>query len=258
MRGELGRDPALRRLLTKEDAASIEQMNAIAAERGVAFYSVSLRFYGPEPVIRAQWEYAKQRMSSIDGIQFEDGATYDFPLSDEQLPQVHSERELGIPSLSIFSIGTRSNFGPGNSGHVGFSPAIPMTGEAIIESQRVIETVLQDYADELGTSVGSHVFPQTYHARTFVILILFGVVRDPAINRRTREVFRNLIKIAAEHGWGEYRTHTAFMDDCVAAYSFNDHALLKFQQTLKDAADPNGILSAGRYGIWPKHLRDNA
>jgi hypothetical protein len=26
-------------------------------------------------------------------------------------------------------------------------------------------------------------------------------------------------------------------------------------ETLKDALDPNGILSAGRYGIWPKHLR---
>jgi len=25
--------------------------------------------------------------------------------------------------------------------------------------------------------------------------------------------------------------------------------------TCKDAVDPNGILSAGRYGVWPKHLR---
>jgi hypothetical protein len=25
---------------------------------------------------------------------------------------------------------------------------------------------------------------------------------------------------------------------------------------VKDAVDPNGILSAGRYGIWPKHLRE--
>ncbi len=39
------------------------------------------------------------------------------------------------------------------------------------------------------------------------------------------------------------------------AYSFNNHALLRFHETLKDAVDPNGILSAGRYGIWPKHLR---
>ena len=24
---------------------------------------------------------------------------------------------------------------------------------------------------------------------------------------------------------------------------------------IKDAVDPNGILSPGRYGVWPKHLR---
>jgi 4-cresol dehydrogenase (hydroxylating) len=39
-------------------------------------------------------------------------------------------------------------------------------------------------------------------------------------------------------------------------YSFNNHALLRFHETLKDAIDPNGILSAGRYGIWPKHVRE--
>jgi 4-cresol dehydrogenase (hydroxylating) len=31
--------------------------------------------------------------------------------------------------------------------------------------------------------------------------------------------------------------------------------LRKLHETIKDAVDPNGILSAGRYGIWPKHLR---
>jgi 4-cresol dehydrogenase (hydroxylating) len=88
-----------------------------------------------------------------------------------------------------------------------------------------------------------------------VILIMFYVMHDVAINQRTREVFKRLVKVAAEHGWGEYRTHTAFMDDCAAAYSFNDHSLRKLHETIKDAVDPNGILSAGRYGIWPKHLR---
>jgi hypothetical protein len=34
-----------------------------------------------------------------------------------------------------------------------------------------------------------------------------------------------------------------------------DHSLRKLHETIKDAVDPNGILSAGRYGIWPKHLR---
>lgn len=26
---------------------------------------------------------------------------------------------------------------------------------------------------------------------------------------------------------------------------------------VKDAVDPNGIFSPGRYGIWPKHLQGN-
>jgi (+)-pinoresinol hydroxylase len=69
-------------------------------------------------------------------------------------------------------------------------------------------------------------------------------------------VIKRLVQIAGEHGWGEYRTPPAFYDAIMSEYSFNNHALLRFHETIKDAVDPNGILSAGRYGIWPKHLRD--
>ena len=31
--------------------------------------------------------------------------------------------------------------------------------------------------------------------------------------------------------------------------------LQRLRETLKDAVDPNGILSAGPYGVWPRHLR---
>ncbi len=84
----------------------------------------------------------------------------------------------------------------------------------------------------------------------------FPVVHDVAVNKKNRETFKKLVKIAGDHGWGEYRTAPAYYDDVMEAYSFNDHALRRFHETVKDAVDPNGILSAGRYGIWPKHLRD--
>ena len=29
----------------------------------------------------------------------------------------------------------------------------------------------------------------------------------------------------------------------------------RFNETLKDAIDPNGILAPGKSGIWPKRLR---
>jgi len=67
-----------------------------------------------------------------------------------------------------------------------------------------------------------------------------------------------MIRLAAEHGWGEYRTGPAFMDDVMDMYSYNNHALRRLQERIKDALDPNGILSPGRCGIWPKHLRDKA
>ena len=34
-------------------------------------------------------------------------------------------------------------------------------------------------------------------------------------------------------------------------------ALMKMHQTIKDALDPNGILSPGKSGIWPKRLRED-
>jgi 4-cresol dehydrogenase (hydroxylating) len=99
------------------------------------------------------------------------------------------------------------------------------------------------------------VVPFTYWQRSFVFLFLFPVTHDIEANKRNREAFRKLVKVSAEHGWGEYRTPVIYQDDVQDVYSFNNHALRRFHETIKDAVDPNGILSPGRYGIWPKHLR---
>jgi 4-cresol dehydrogenase (hydroxylating) len=45
------------------------------------------------------------------------------------------------------------------------------------------------------------------------------------------------------------------MSDIMDAYSFNNHALLRLHETMKDALDPNGILAPGKNGIWPKGMR---
>jgi 4-cresol dehydrogenase (hydroxylating) len=245
-------NPELRAALASDDPADIAKLNAFARENEVPFYTNIFKFYGPEEVVRAQWEYTKRRLGTIPGARLRDGAFYRFPISDEEKNRARDPQDLGYPTLATFSIGARSNFAPATRGHLGFSPVIPMTGEAVIESQRVFQRVLQEFE----TDVALLVFPQSYHPRTLVILCMFYVMPEQEHNQAVRDTFRRLVEVAAEHGWGEYRTHTAFMDDCAAAYAFNDHALLRLQETIKDAVDPNGILSAGRYGIWPKHLRN--
>lgn len=240
-----GPDPELAALRA---SGSTKDLEDYAARKKIGYWSVSLPFYGPADVVAAQWEYAKRKFSVIPGVRFEDRASYRFPLDADQLAKIVNPVPFGVPSLQTFSIG-----GPRSQGHMWFSPIIPMTGEAVLEAQKVFDQVAKDLGLN-GGSVGG--FPVwNFFARAFVIIYFFPIEHDVEKNRKNREVFKRLIKTAAEHGWGEYRTHTAFMGDIMDAYSFNNHSLLRLHETMKDALDPNGILSPGKNGIWPKGMR---
>ena len=228
---------------------SAKDLDDYAQRKKIPYWSVTLPFYGPAKVIAAQWEYAKERFSAaISGVTFRDGPSYRFPLSAEQLAKIVDTVPFGIPSLQIFSI-----MGPHGLGHLGFSPIIPMTGEAVLESQRVFEKVYSDLGSPGGAAASFPVF--SFFPRAFVNIYLFPVEHDVEKNRKNREIYRRLIKESAARGWGEYRTHTAFMGDIMETYSFNNHALRRLHETIKDALDPNGILAAGKNGIWPKSMR---
>jgi hypothetical protein len=59
-----------------------------------------------------------------------------------------------------------------------------------------------------------------------------------------------MIDDAAKEGYGEYRTHLVLVDQVAGTYSWNDGALMKFNERLKDALDPNGISAPEKSGIW--------
>ncbi len=255
------KNPELAAIRRKPGGGTQEELEAYAQRAGTPFWSCTLKFYGPEKAIRELWNYSKDRFAgAIKGAQFRDGELYKLPLTQAQIDtKIHRMAgaevglpEFGIPSLEVFSIGSRSATNPEPRwGHAWFSPIIPRTGEAILEANRVFA----DAAREFGMPYDGFSMPTTYWARSFIFLFGFPVTNDPKANAKMRGYFRQMVKIGAEHGWGEYRTIPAMYDDVVDTYSFNNHALLRFNETLKDAIDPNGILSAGRYGIWPKHLR---
>ena len=230
---------------------SSPDLQKYAQDKSVPYWSCTVKFYGPVKGIQAHWEYAKEKFSAIPGAKFQDGEFYKLPLTPEQFKQVHKP-EFGIPSLETFSIGARSAINPNPSaGHIWFSPIIPRTGEAVLEANKVFSKAAKDF----GLPVLSFSLPSTYWMRAFIFIFGFPITHDVATNKKNRESFNKLIQIAAEHGWGEYRTAPAFQDAVMETYSFNNHALRRFHETIKDAVDPNGIISAGRYGIWPKHSR---
>ncbi len=245
-------DPQLKALQDRPGGPDPQALEAYGRAKGLPYWTLELPFYGPEEVVAAQWAYAKRRFSGIAGAIVQDGPTYRLPLTAEQQEKVHKV-VFGIPNLSIFSIGARSAFNPSpTTGHVWFSPIIPRTGEAVLEAQEVLFAA----ASEVGIPLSAIIpVPQANWLRTWVFLIGFPVMTDVETNRRNREAFRKLVRACAERGWGEYRTAPIFMDEVADTYSFNNHALRRLHETIKDAVDPNGVLSAGRYGIWPRHLR---
>ena len=246
-------DPELAALMRKPGGATPAEMEKYAEEKGRAFWSCRLPFYGPEKVIAAQWEHAQEKFSAIPGAKFQDGVNYKFPLSPEDLAKARKVT-VGVPDMSIFTIGARSPFNAHPShGHVWFSPIVPRTGEAVLEAEEFFSKT----SAELGLSMatGGAPLPTNFYSRAFIFIFGVMVSANPAENKKMREGFRKMIQLAGERGYTEYRTPPAFQGDVIATYSFNNHSLLRFHETIKDAIDPNGILAAGRYGIWPKHLR---
>jgi 4-cresol dehydrogenase (hydroxylating) len=237
-------DPDKSALLDRAGGGSAAEWDAYAASKGRHFWQTDLRFYGPAKVIAAQWEHVKERLSAIGGAQFTDGEVIRFPLTDEQVDKLADPGSFGVPSLNVFSSLA------GTSGHLDASPMLPYSGETLLEAHKVFIKLFRDAAIPL--TLG---FAMSYHWRAFIMFQGIELTRDPAQNAKARALYEQVIKVASDHGWGIYRAHAAFMDAVMEQYSFNDHSLKRLNETLKDALDPNGILSAGRYGIWPKHLR---
>jgi 4-cresol dehydrogenase (hydroxylating) len=68
-------------------------------------------------------------------------------------------------------------------------------------------------------------------------------------------LFRTLVREAAAEGYAEYRTHIEYMDLVAGTFDFNNHALLRLNERVKDALDPNGVIAPGKSGIWPAAFR---
>jgi (+)-pinoresinol hydroxylase len=238
------------------------ELERYGLENKVPYWELQLTFYGPPKVISAQWEAVQELASAgIKGATFKatDVLTdFEKAVADDLV----YAQNLGIPNLEFFAFGTRAGGNPQPAlGHMWFSPVIPQTAEGIFEANRVFDEAVRStpvLRDLPMFNLRPFSLPAPFYERTFLFILGFPIMDDPALNKASVNAFRELIRIGADHGWGEYRTPAIFQDDVMGVYSYNNNALLRFHQTVKDAIDPKGILSPGRYGIWPKHLREKA
>lgn len=253
----IGTPPELAALM-QDGWPSTGQLEEFVRAKGVPAWSLDLRFYGPEETVRANWAAARRRLAAaIPDAAFEDHDLVELPVPRDEETSFSHKPEVGIPALDAFMLVTRN---PGTTddppdGHADFFAMLPRTADAVHSAARVFA---ETYA-EVGFPPLHHPFsiPVSYYSRCFIMGTVVPTWRDAERNARSRTLYERLVARCGENGWGCYRTAPAFQDLVVSQYSFNDHALLKFQEKLKDGIDPNGIISPGRYGIWPATMRNN-
>jgi 4-cresol dehydrogenase (hydroxylating) len=217
-------------------------LRKIMAEQDIGMWNIYGALYGPPPVMDTLWSVIRDSFAKVPGAKF-------YFQEDRKNPgdlfHGRADEMRGIPRMSEFSFINWS----GGGGHIGFSPVSPIRGNEAMKQYTMVRDRLHEYGFDY-LSIFAIGWRDLHH----VVELLFDR-RDPAIKRQAEEVFRVLVREAAAAGYGEYRTHLSFMDDIAATYGWNDHALLKLQQTIKDALDPNGILAPGKSGIWPARYR---
>lgn len=215
----------------------------IMADQKIGMWNFCGALYGPPPVMDTLETVLRDSFAGVKGAKFylED----DRPARPDILRH-RAETMRGVPKLTEFNF---LNWA-GGGGHVGFSPVAPITGEDAIKQYYLVKNRVREYGfDYMGLmAIG---WRDLHH----VTVIVYDK-NDPDERSRMDTAFREMVQEAADLGYGEYRTHIQYMDQIADTYSWNDHALMRMNESIKDALDPKGVLAAGKSGIWPKHLRN--
>jgi 4-cresol dehydrogenase (hydroxylating) len=206
-----------------------------------------LRFalYGRRSIVDAHWAICEEALGAIPGVTVRcevfDGTDHDGPQGHDALVQ------RGIPEMLLMDL-FKTPFGE-DTAHLDFSPVGPLTGEDVVRTFRLV----RDLYDARGWPYlgGLIMLPRN-------VIHVTTTFFDPHDEQRTREVYAaydEMVLALAEAGKVPYRTNIHHMDLVADQLDFNDHIQRRVSERIKDALDPNGILSPGKQGIWPANRR---
>ena len=208
---------------------------AIRKKFDLGWWGVNLRLYGRESITRATYPILEQAMRALRPYKLT-------PTSwrrGEPIP-TGQQAAMGVPmTFALQSI----NWYGGRGGHVGFSPILPQSGRLALEQFHRTYARYKEFGIDYQASFA---FGERHLINVNSVPLNLD---DPEFMKRVDPFLRALISDARQHGYAEYRTHLDYMDTVADTYDFNDHALRRLNDRLKNALDPAGIIAPGKSGI---------
>jgi 4-cresol dehydrogenase (hydroxylating) len=222
------------------------EIDRMAQELDIGRWTMRFALYGDETVVDHRFAKIKEAFERIPGAD-----VYGTKCAPEDIPELEHPVERvqgGVPSLDLNQM--TAWYRGEEGGHIGFSPVAPLTGPDAL----ALRDLLRGMIEGAGLDYMAALIPINARSFIHVTLIIFDT-KNEAQTKAAYDVAKQLVRDAAKLGYGEYRAHLDFMDLAAEQYSFNDHAYMRFCETIKDALDPNGILAPGKSGIWPQAMR---
>lgn len=219
----------------------------VAAIPNLGMWNLRFALYGKENLIDAQFENISAALRHIPGLSVSGTKIRAKDIVPEELDQ-SGKVQAGIPDMELKN--TSDWAGGEEGGHIGFSTVLPLRGQ---DARRITDLV-RPASEAAGFDyIGGFLLRE--RSMMHVTLMVYDTADVPAAER-ARDLCVELIGVAAGMGYAEYRAHVLAMDAVQETFAFNDHAMRRFYETIKDALDPNGVIAPGKQGIWPKRLRE--
>ncbi|MGX7895934.1 FAD-binding oxidoreductase [Tsuneonella sp. HG222] len=207
-------------------------IDAIRKRFNIGWWSVSTRYYGPVEIVDATQKVVERAFAGT-------GAR----LTPSRW--VKGQAPEGSPWTGVpvtFPLANANWFG-GRGGHIGFSPVMPPSGALAMRETQKAKALF----DEMGFDYHPS-FAMGERHMTNVNQILFNK-DDAQMTAKVDLLLRKLVSEAAKQGFTEYRAHIEYMDLVASTFDYNDQALRRLNERVKDALDPNGIIAPGKSGI---------